>query len=242
MAENNTNEKKSVFNSRPFIIVKKVLWGILCAIFAALLALVIWLAIDKFILKSPVPSAFGYATLIVDTGSMESEIMIGDMILIKKTDDYKIGDIITFLPEGDTIPTTHRIINYTENGYVTKGDHNNTKDTEDVTPDIILGEVIHIFPKVGVFATWVQEEGWMYIVSCLVILALGSFIIKSDDNEEKKENEGKDNSVSDDTTPENSVENKDASDTTETKEDAVDNSREDDSSPDPESEKSDENK
>lgn len=190
---------KAIFTSRPFIIIKKVLWGIVLTIFGALVALVAWLAIDKFILQSPVPSAFGYATLIVDTGSMESELMIGDMILIKKTDDYKIGDIITYLHEGDTIPTTHRIINYTDDGFVTKGDNNNTKDTEDVTPDIIIGEVIHVFPKVGVFATWVQEEGWLYIVACLAIIALGSFIVKPEENqaEENQENNEENNEPKD---------------------------------------------
>ena len=136
---------------------------------------------------------FGYASLTVETGSMEGTIDIGDMIIIKKQKEYKIGDIVTYLHEGDKIPTTHRIINYNSDGtFVTKGDSNNSKDPEAVTNDIILGEVIKVIPNVGIFAAWVQSEGWIYIVAALAILGLGLFIISSDgskDGDEKADGE-----------------------------------------------------
>ena len=184
------NQNASLNNNKAFAIIKKVLSGILSGILALLFIIVVWLAIDKFILKSPVPSILGYATLTVETGSMESELQIGDMILIKDTGDYKIGDIITYIHEGDKIPTTHRIINYTENGFITKGDANNVKDTDEVTVDIIIGEVVKVFPKVGLFAVWVQEEGWLYIIAALIIVILGSFILKIDGStdEEQEQN------------------------------------------------------
>ena len=97
-------------NSKAFGIVKKVLSGILYGLLLAIMLMLLWLGFEKLILKSPVPSVFGYATLTVETGSMASELQIGDMILIKDTGDYKIGDIITYAHEGETIPTTHRIM------------------------------------------------------------------------------------------------------------------------------------
>lgn len=151
-------------------IAKKIIWWIFIAMFAFVAVVASWLAIDKFIRKSPVPTFCGYALLTIETGSMSGTIEIGDMILIKDTNDYKIGDIITFLPEGDKVPTTHRIINYGENGtFVTKGDANNTKDTIAVSSDMIYGEVVKVLPKVGLFADWVRKEGWLYIVAALVI-------------------------------------------------------------------------
>ncbi len=178
-----------------FSIIKKVLWGIVWSIFGILVVVVLWLAVDKFILKSPVPSIFGYASLTIETGSMNGQsamvaggpvkqVNIGDMIIIKDTGDYKIGDVITFLPEGDKIPTTHRIIGYTEDGFNTKGDANNVKDTVPISKDRVLGEVVLHLPKLGQFAGWVKQEGWLYIVSALAIIALGGFILKSDDEEE----------------------------------------------------------
>ena len=183
----NTSKFSTFINSKPVVIAKKVLWGVLYGLFGLIIAVLVWLAVDKFILKSPVPSAFGYATLIVETGSMESTLQIGDMILIKDTGEYKIGDIITYLHEGDRIPTTHRIIGYTDNGYITKGDNNNVKDTDSVTDDIILGEMVEVFPKVGLFSKWVKEEGWMYIGAILIIVALGGFVMKSDDDDQPTE-------------------------------------------------------
>ena len=177
-------------------IASKVFWGIVWAIFGLLCVLIIWLAVDKFIVGSPVPSVLGYASLTIETGSMNGfsamaegaepkQVAIGDMIIIKKTNNYKIGDVVTFLQPGDKIPTTHRIINIDSNGdFVTKGDANNTKDTLPLKQEHIIGEVILHLPKLGQFTGWVKAEGWIYLVCGLAILAIGSFVLKSDDDEE----------------------------------------------------------
>ena len=186
-------------------IIKKILRGAMYAIFGIICVIVLWLSIDKFILGSPVPSFLGYSTLTVETGSMSGTLEIGDMIVIKDTGEYKIGDIVTYLHEGEKIPTTHRIINYSGDNFVTKGDFNNTKDTVDVRPDEILGEVVMIIPDVGIFAEWVRIDGWIYIVAVLAILGLGLLVLNFDDqkseaNEDEEacesENDSEDNTQS----------------------------------------------
>jgi len=172
-------------------VTKRVLWSIVLVVFVILAIIAGWLAIDKFILKSPVPSIFGYATLTIETGSMSGELEIGDMILIKDTGDYKIGDIVTFIEEGDKIPTTHRIVNQNEDGsFVTKGDANNALDTGDVSRDMILGEVVMVMPRVGFFFRWVSKEGWLFIAAALLIIGLGCFILNADDSEDNGEEDG----------------------------------------------------
>lgn len=185
------SEKKDVDkNQKAIDIIKKILFGIAIGIFGVLLLLVIWLAVDKFIIGSPVPSVFGYSTLTVETGSMSGTIEIGDMIIIKDTGDYKIGDIITFIHEGESIPTTHRIINYNSDGsFVTKGDANNVKDTASVTADMIFGEVVKVYPKIGLFGKWVRVEGWIYIVAVLAIVGIGAFILKEPRPDENESND-----------------------------------------------------
>ena len=182
---------------KAFIVMKKVLWGIVNAIFCILCVLVIWLVVDKFVLKSAVPSVFGYSALMVKTGSMAGEevdsINPGDLIIIKDTGDYVIGDIVTFLQKGDSIPTTHRIIDSKEDGlFITKGDANNTQDGLPVSKDMIFGEVVKVLPEVGRFVEWVQSEGWISIVALLVILGGGTVFVKSffrseDEQEEKND-------------------------------------------------------
>jgi len=73
--------------TKVFSIIKKALWGVFLAIFGLVAVVALWLTIDKFILKSPVPSMFGYASLTVETGSMEGTIDIGDMIIIVNVPD-----------------------------------------------------------------------------------------------------------------------------------------------------------
>lgn len=179
---------------KAFIVIKRVIWGIVIAVFCLLCALTIWLAVDKFVLKSPVPSVFGYSALTVKTGSMSGTIEIGDLIIIKDTGEYEIGDIVTFLHEGDTVPTTHRIISMDENGlFITRGDANNVQDALPVSKDIILGEVVKVLPEVGLFAEWLQSEGWIYLVALLVILGGGTVFVQSffRSEDEQDKNNGK---------------------------------------------------
>ena len=89
--------------------VKKVFGWIGTGFLTLLVVIASWLCFDKFILKHQVPSIFGYSSLMVATGSMSGTIEEGDLIIIRDTDDYKIGDIVTFFQDGDDIPTTHRI-------------------------------------------------------------------------------------------------------------------------------------
>lgn len=179
---------------KAFIVIKRVIWGIVIAVFCLLCALTIWLAVDKFVLKSPVPSVFGYSALTVKTGSMSGTIEIGDLIIIKDTGEYEIGDVVTFLHEGETVPTTHRIISMVDNGlFITRGDANNVQDALPVSKDIILGEVVKVLPEVGLFAEWVQSRGWIYLVALLVILGGGTVLVQSffRSEDEQDKNNGK---------------------------------------------------
>ena len=71
----------------------------------------------------------------VMTGSMETNIHVGDYLLVKKSNEYKKGDIVTFKRDGYYI--THRIIKVKDNTVITKGDANNTSDGEINKSDIV---------------------------------------------------------------------------------------------------------
>ena len=167
-------------------IVKRVFSAILWAILVFLIIVASWLAIDKHVRKSPVPSFMGYSSLVIISGSMSGTMEVDDLIIIKDKKEYKIGDIVTFMKEGDKAPTTHRIILYDEHGnYITKGDANNVRDAVAVSKEEIFGEVILTVPKYAKFLRWLSEEGgWLYVGSVFVIIVLGTVILKSDNSEE----------------------------------------------------------
>ena len=161
--------------------VKKILGYIGYGILAILIIVVGWMAIQKFILKDPTPSIFGYSAYYVSTGSMESEIHEGAIVVVKETNDYEPGEIITYLKDGDTVPTTHRIIVIRDGYYVTKGDANNDFDEENVFFDEVVGEVVHVFNDVGIFVNWVKDGGgFIYILVIAIVLGAGIYILKQD--------------------------------------------------------------
>ena len=180
-------EKEEVVKEKSMV--KKVFGWIGTGLLTLLVVMASWLCFDKFVLKHRVPSIFGYSSLMVATGSMSGTIEEGDLIIIKDTDDYKIGDIVTFFQDGDDIPTTHRIYNIDEDGkWVTRGDANNSYDKRSITSDEIIGEVVLVIPYVGTFIDWAVEGGGLiYIVGIFLILGLGIYIIKGDDDEDEEE-------------------------------------------------------
>ena len=169
-------------------LVKKIFSWIGTGFLTLLVVMASWLCFDKFVLKHQVPSIFGYSSLMVATGSMSGTIEEGDLIIIKNTGDYKIGEIVTFFQDGDEIPTTHRIINIDDDGlWVTKGDANNSKDSRSISSDEIIGEWVMTIPYVGTFIDWAVEGGGLiYIIGIFLILGLGIYIIKGDDEEDEE--------------------------------------------------------
>ena len=162
--------------------IKNIIDWIINGFLAFLVIVVGYYFVQSAILKSPTPSVFGYSYYYITTGSMEDYISIGDIVIVKKTNDYKENEVITFLKEGDSIPTTHRII--VDNGdgsYITKGDANNAEDRLVVYQDEIVGEVVEILEDVDTFTKWIlYENGYIYILCFIGVVILGISLIKKE--------------------------------------------------------------
>lgn len=177
---------KNAKTSKAKTIVKWSFTGLGLAIVAFLVFVLIVLAVDKFGRKSAVPSFFGTSALIVATGSMSGTIEEGDLIIIKKSDEYKTGDIVTFIQDGDTIPTTHRIIRIRDGKFYTKGDANNAEDTHPIEQAEIVGKVTKTVPHVGLFFRWLKDEfGWVYLVGVVGVVVVGVVLLKQFPSKEK---------------------------------------------------------
>ena len=184
--------KQSAINPKKLI--KIIAWCILGAIALFVIIVLATLLVQKYVKKSPVPMFAGRAYLIVASGSMSPTIDKGDLIIIKKSDEYVVHDIITFV-EDDGKVVTHRIISIVdgEGTFITKGDFNDDYDQLDsATPPIRLdqvqGKVVGTIPKVGVFYDWLLHDGgWIYAMSLLIVVFVGIYLwgrIKSDSEPE----------------------------------------------------------
>lgn len=104
--------------------------------------------------KDRVPSIFGYKPFIVLSGSMETDIKKGDLIITKVIDPetLKVNDVIAFRDAAGTV-TTHRIIELVERDgvtyFITKGDNNSSQDLNMVELDDVEGIYITRIPSVG---------------------------------------------------------------------------------------------
>lgn len=122
-------------------------------------------------IKSNMPNQkiklFGFSIWIVDSGSMSPTLKIGEAIIIHKQSEYEKGDIITYQVD-DLYYVTHRIIEKTNEGYVTKGDFNNIEDKNRVLPKIIEGKVVFHSTILG----YIIQYSWIFIILLFLMIIL----------------------------------------------------------------------
>ncbi len=128
------------------------------------------------------PDVFGFSSAVVISGSMQPEIDVDDLVIIKKQKEYKKGDIIAFSSEKSFI--THRIAEETPDGFITKGDANNTEDEGIVKNEDISGEVILKIKGIGRLTELMKSP-----LGLMALFMLGFLIIifPSKEETEKKE-------------------------------------------------------
>ena len=113
--------------------IMKVVKGIVIGVLLLILILNVYIMIQVKAKPNSVPSIFGYKPFIVLSGSMETEIYIGDLVFVKNVDakSLKENDIIAFR-DAENFVVTHRIIKVLEDSeelcFQTKGDNNNAPD------------------------------------------------------------------------------------------------------------------
>lgn len=100
------------------------------------------------LIKKEYANILGYSGFEVITGSMSGTIEIGDVIIVKLTNNIKENDIIVY--KQDNMFITHRVISINNNNITTKGDANNSEDKK-ITKDQVIGIVIKVIPKVALW-------------------------------------------------------------------------------------------
>ncbi|MCI9259110.1 MULTISPECIES: signal peptidase I [Romboutsia] len=121
----------------------------------------------------------GYRSYTVLSGSMEPRFYPGDIVITKHKNktDIKVNDIVTYR-DNDGVIITHRIIEETPEGYITKGDNNNVEDAEVLTKENIIGEVKFSIPKIGYVMDFLSKP--MVIAAEMILLAVFIFFYYKD--------------------------------------------------------------
>lgn len=176
MAEVNTSTKTggTSENKNPRGRVFSAIWRVILILLATVLAITSGaLAYDKFVKKSKIPSVFGYSMLIIASPSMTGSIEAGDAIIIKNSDSYAVGDVITYFPADESFSVTHRIVRMEGDKFYTKGDANQSEDPDPVSIEQIAGKVAVKLDKVGYFIEWLKSPvGIIFAATFIVLLIL----------------------------------------------------------------------
>ncbi len=186
MKNNNKKWYKSVSN-----------WLIIVAtiVLVPILLINIWIMIQANTNKDKIPSVFGYKPFIVLSGSMETEIYKGDLIITKivEPETLKINDIIAFRDSENTV-TTHRIINIVEDEgekyFITKGDSNKSQDENLVEFKDVEGIYLMRFPGLGSAMNALSEPTTIIIVLLgITLIFVAGFSISSKKQRELEKKE-----------------------------------------------------
>lgn len=116
---------------------------------------------------------FGYKGYTVVSGSMVPTFNVGDFTIdrVVDTNTLKKGDVISFT--NDQTIVTHRIIEITDEGFVTQGDANNIEDQKVVKPENVIAKYLFAIPKLGFLIAWLQKP----IVYALVVGVIGIILL-----------------------------------------------------------------
>lgn len=114
---------------------------------------------------------------VVLSGSMEPEIETGSLLFVNTNEkSAKTGDIIAF--QAGAAQVSHRVVEVTSDGYVTKGDANETRDLSTVTEDRVIGVVFLWIPKLGYALKWLSSVSGMIlaVTVCISLLLMEKLI------------------------------------------------------------------
>ena len=169
------------------LIIKRLLKIVYVPIIAGIILITILAGYKKCVKHENNISILGFRQYVVATGSMEPEYNIGDLIVIRETtkEEIKIGDVINYISETGIDTITHRVVDIIEKDgqtyYKTKGDNNNSEDSELVKYSQVKGKLVFKISKLGTVITKMFTGTGITILFAVIIL---SYI--RDKNKEEK--------------------------------------------------------
>ncbi len=135
------------------------------------------------LLGDPMPMPLGIGVSVVMSGSMEPELSVDDVIIVKSTDEFHVDQLVVFRDGGSMV--VHRVIAVGEDTLTTKGDANNTPD-DPIAMDAVKGEVIAVIPAIGAAVEIIQNPIVIILIAAvaIVLFELSFRKEKKQDNDE----------------------------------------------------------
>lgn len=126
------------------------------------------------------PVVFGCKSMAVVSGSMEPNIPVGSIVIVREADgdELAVGDVITYAMSGNTM-VTHRItaIDRDARCVTTKGDANEVSDGNPVAFSDIVGKELFHVPFLGYLTIYIKTPlGIVGVCGVMIVLILLNFL------------------------------------------------------------------
>ena len=163
---------------------KKILYYVLfLVIVLPFLIFNLTLIINSKLYPDKIADFMGYKPFIVMSGSMETTINIGDLVIVKKVNSSSIhtGDIIAF--KNGNIVISHRVKEVINDSgtykFKTKGDNNNVTDDFIVNSDAIEGIFVNKIPGLGSILLFLGKPiGLLMVILVIIIVSTALYFVK----------------------------------------------------------------
>lgn len=146
--------------------------------FILCLILIFFILLNIFSMNNK--SLFGFRIYRVISGSMQPALQIGDVIIVKKSNNYSERDIITYSNGLTTI--THRIIAINNDKVITKGDSNEVDD-KPINKEQIVGKFFFRISNFSLFSIILSKNViyliMIFLLVLIFLLVIGDRIIKN---------------------------------------------------------------
>ena len=117
-----------------------------------------------------IPVFWGHKPLVIISNSMNPNLQVGGILYYtqQNIEEFDRGDILVYKVPEHII--SHRIIDENDEGFITKGDANNTNDFKIVNKEQILGKGTNwCIPYIGYYADFIYNHKYLLFISVAII-------------------------------------------------------------------------
>jgi signal peptidase I len=129
------------------------------------------------------PPALGgsAAFAIVDGTSMLPHFRRGDLVILHRADDYRVGDVVAYRSRILHRVVLHRIVAIHGGRYTFKGDNNTWLDPETPTRGALIAKLWLRVPRAGALSSLIRTPAVAAALAVLLVLGVGLGGAKRDD-------------------------------------------------------------
>ncbi len=141
----------------------------------------VYLANARNLMGNRLPMPFGVGAAVVLSGSMEPELSVGDLILVKEAEDVSVNDVVVYQQKNSLV--VHRVVDVNGMLVTTQGDANNVAD-DPVDLSLVKGKVCFVVPAIGTLIQFLKTP-----VGIILTIALAIMLVEIPRRSEMKKDE-----------------------------------------------------